>query len=102
MKSGKRKFDNGLTIIYVYPDNGKSVIQMHFGFNGVYNKRANASLDDTLSAIRGIRADLLQFEYWLRENGTPDSIVGTTDTNFLVNLLRDSGVVITQDVEGGG
>lgn len=100
-KNGRQIFSNGLTIIFVYPPTGTSLIQMHLGFNGYYHQRKDASLNDSLTVLQGIKQDLQELKVWIQENGLPDFIVGSTETGLLVRVMEASGIPCSQDVEGG-
>ena len=105
MRQGKQKFTNGLTIVYAYPDethpNIPSLIQLHFRFNDRYGQRKEANFGDALAAIGGIQEDLSELQNWIRENGLPQYFSGSTETMLLIRILKESGLVPTQSVEGG-
>lgn len=105
MKQGKIAFPNGLTIVYVYPDethpNIQSTIQLHFGFNNRYGKTNNATFSDALAALDGIKNDLSQLQEWIIENGLPKYFSGATETQLLIRILKEAGLHPTQEIEGG-
>lgn len=105
MKQGKHTFKNGLTIVYVYPDkdhpNISSLIQLHFGFNSRYGQRNEATFNDALIALKGIKEDMTELQDWIKENGLPQYFSGTTETQLLIRILKETGLAPTQSVEGG-
>lgn len=101
MKQGRHTFSHGLTIVYVYPPDKPSIIQLHFGFNGVYGQRNEATLADAKLAVTFIQEDLHELSNWMAENGEPSFLVGSTDTQFLLRILNEAGIPVSQDVEGG-
>jgi len=99
--NGRKIFSNGLTIVYVYPKNRPSLIQLHFGFNGYYHQRKDASLNDSLIVLNGLKQDLQELKSWIQENGMPDYISGTTETDFLIRVLNECNINCSRDVDGG-